>query len=45
MKYSTNYKFNLPTYEDNELANIGVISQNFEKIDEVMKNIEQEEDK
>ena len=40
MKHSTNYKFNLPTYKDNELADIGVISQNFEKIDEVMKKNE-----
>ena len=40
MKYSTNYKFNLPTYKDNELANIGVISQNFETVDKVMKKNE-----
>ena len=40
MKHSTNYKFNLPTYEDNELANIGVISQNFETVDRVMKKNE-----
>ena len=40
MKHSTNYKFNLPTYKDNDLANIGVISQNFETVDRVMKKNE-----
>ena len=40
MKYSENYGFALPTYEDDTLADIGVISQNFKTVDEVMKKNE-----
>ena len=40
MKYSNNYGFALPTYEDDTLADIGVISKNFETVDRVMKKNE-----
>lgn len=40
MKYSKNYGFALPTYEDEDLADIGVISLNFKTVDEVMKKNE-----
>ena len=40
MKYSENYKFALPTAEDDDLADIGVISENFKTVDRVMKKNE-----
>lgn len=40
MKYSENYGFALPTAKDDDLADIGVISRNFETVDEVMQQNE-----
>lgn len=40
MEYSENYDFALPTAEDDTLADIGVISENFKTVDRVMKKNE-----
>lgn len=40
MKYSENYEFSLPSKADNDPADIDVLSENFEKIDELLKEAE-----
>lgn len=40
MKYSENYEFNLPNKADNDPADIDLLSENFELIDEILKRHE-----
>lgn len=40
MKYSDNFKFNLPNKADRDSADIDVISENFKKVDKILKDNE-----
>lgn len=40
MKFSENYEFNMPMRNDGDIVDVDVISQNFEKIDKLIKNNE-----
>lgn len=40
MKYSKNYNFNLPQKADKDVADIDFLNENFEKIDEVLGEVQ-----